>query len=539
MKNLRLPLGGVMTEQTAHKLETIRSYAQFCVGDGYPAYPLEIFLEVSNVCNLKCAMCWQFSALNTNRFKQLKSQDRGFLETGVISANLDTILNGALLVHCFGFGEPTMHPEFRSIVEQVTRHGAMSDFYTNGMHLDQELCDFLVDMKVLQIIVSFSGITKEFYENVYIGGDFDRVLGGIKRLADTKKKKHSSYPVIHINSIGFKDHVASFDDFTLMMARTGANFVILSHLSVHQHIPYLHEHVSNLRPDEEGVVLARAKAIGAALGVTINAAGYEKHTVATQADYQARRSGLRRSVEPILAAGGRAFGDNPVQTFQQIARGLPIAREASQEKRLPPVSLPLDADRKAVRAAFNIAQCDAAGSANDLFYCMEPFKTLYVTRNGAVKPCSEASTDIFLGNLDSHEAADIWRGTGYDEVRRGIAQGEYPTFCVGCLKNKSAPEYYISSLVDRYLDWNETNFGPDLRTALLQHAPDAQHVIRTTPPAMLMAAARARLQEHAGCISMESPSTPVWSVDDGIWPEGWDAGGAGGEPELAAPRQAR
>src|SRR3954451_7260996 len=106
-----------MPDFVRQKLKAIDSYAKFCAGQGYPAYPLEVFLELSNVCNLKCAMCWQFSALNTNRFHQLRSQDRGFLETQAVMGNLEEILNGALLVHCFGFGEPTVHPEFRAVVE--------------------------------------------------------------------------------------------------------------------------------------------------------------------------------------------------------------------------------------------------------------------------------------------------------------------------------------------------------------------------------------------------------------------------------------
>lgn len=488
-------LQSTVSELTACKLETIRSYASFCEGAGYPAYPLEIFLEVSNVCNLRCAMCWQFSALNTNRFKQLKSQDRGFLQTETISANLDTILNGALLVHCFGFGEPTIHPDFRSIVEQVTSHGAMCDFYTNGMHLDQSMCDFLVDMKVLQVIVSFSGTTKEIYENIYIGSDFQRVLAGIKRLADTKAAKNSSFPVIHINSIGFRDHVATFDDFTLMMARNGANCVLLSHLSVHSDIPYLHEHVSNLRPDEEGIVLARAKKVAAALGMRIDAAGYEKHTVAKSSDHVTWQSSLRGSVEPALAARGRTFGDNPLRSFQEIARGLPIAREV-EEDRSPPASLSPDAEPSAVRAALGIRKCPEAGSGDDTFYCMEPYKTLYVTRNGAAKPCCQASTDLFLGNLNKQAATEIWRANGYNEIRNGIADGKYPDLCVDCLKNKSAPDYYIGSLVDRYIAWNEANFGPELRAALSEHAPDAQRLIRNSSPEVMMDLVRQRRQSE-------------------------------------------
>ncbi len=503
-----------MSVQTAYKLETIRAYAQFCEGNGTPAFPLEVFLEVSNICDLKCAMCWQFSALNTNRFKQLKSQDRGFLETETISANLATILNGALLVHCFGFGEPTIHPQFRTIVEQVTAHGAMCDFYTNGMHLDQDLCDFLVEMKVLQIIVSFSGTTRDLYENIYIGGDFDLVQQGIRRLAATKKAKGSAYPVIHINSIGFKDHVAAFDDFTLMMARNGANFIILSHLSVHAHIPYLHEHVSNLRPEQEGVVLARAKAIATALGVTINASGYEKHTVASEADQQHRQSRLRASVEPILNAKGRTYGQNPTRQFQQIARDLPIVREPAPANRSPPPTLPLDAEPPKARAALKIGACADAGTGEDFFYCMEPFKTLYVTRNGAVKPCSEASTNLFLGSLAVDKAAAIWHASGYAAIRSGIANREYPALCVSCLKNKSAPEYYIPSLVDRFLAWNAAFRGPALQEAIAKHAPTALSVIRAARPATLMAHARRRTQQQAS----QEPEPPPGAVAPAVSP---------------------
>jgi len=35
-----------------HKLQTIASYQQFLEQQSSPAYPLEIFLEISNVCNL-------------------------------------------------------------------------------------------------------------------------------------------------------------------------------------------------------------------------------------------------------------------------------------------------------------------------------------------------------------------------------------------------------------------------------------------------------------------------------------------------------
>src|SRR5215207_3271322 len=142
------------------KIEAIRSYADFCRTGASPAYPLEIFLEISNICDLKCAMCVQFSALNAQRFNQIKSTSRGFMDQGEISENIEQALRHALLVHCFGYGEPTIHPTFRSFLDLISRYEVMIDFFTNGMHLDEEFCQFLVDRRVYQITVSFSGATK-------------------------------------------------------------------------------------------------------------------------------------------------------------------------------------------------------------------------------------------------------------------------------------------------------------------------------------------------------------------------------------------
>ena len=241
-------------------------------------------------------------------------------------------------------------------------------------------------------------------------------------------------------------------------------------------------------------MLARAKAIAAALGIRINAAGYEKHTVTNDADYEARQSQLRSSVEPALAAAGRGFGGNPLEAFREIARDLPKARD-SEVQRGPSASLALDAEPEAVRAALAIRNYPEAGSGEDFFYCMEPYKTLYVHRDGAAKPCCEASTEMFLGDLKKEQAIDIWNATGYDEVRDGIARQEYPAFCVDCLKNKSAPDYYIGPLVDNYVAWNEATFGPALRDALARQAPEAQRIIRHSSPEAMMALVRQRTHQ--------------------------------------------
>jgi MoaA/NifB/PqqE/SkfB family radical SAM enzyme len=188
----------------AHKIETVQSFKAFTEGRGLPEWPAEIFLELSNVCDLKCAMCPTFSALNPYRLTALKATERGFLDSKGLARPLEQVLRHALNVHCFGYGEPTIHPDFRETLDYLAQFQVMIDFFTNGMHLDADLAEFLVRSRVYKITVSFSGATKEDYENVYLGGVFETVLGGLRHLSEAKQRAGRAFPIVVINSLAFQ-----------------------------------------------------------------------------------------------------------------------------------------------------------------------------------------------------------------------------------------------------------------------------------------------------------------------------------------------
>ncbi|MEM7018185.1 MAG: hypothetical protein AAF512_12700, partial [Pseudomonadota bacterium] len=102
------------------KEETLRAFCDFAEYSMVraPAWPLELFLEISNLCDLKCAMCGTFSGLNKKRFIHLKQIERGFLDVPMES--VDSLLQHALLIHFFGYGEPTLNPNFKKILQQAT-----------------------------------------------------------------------------------------------------------------------------------------------------------------------------------------------------------------------------------------------------------------------------------------------------------------------------------------------------------------------------------------------------------------------------------
>ena len=496
--------GTVTSNFAASKLEAIGSYADFCRTGTSPAYPLEIFLEISNICDLKCAMCVQFSALNARRLEWMKSRARGFMDQGEISPNLEKALSHALLVHCFGYGEPTIHPTFRSFLDLVSRHEVLIDFFTNGMHLDKEFCRFLVERRVYKITVSFSGATKEMYENIYLGGDFEKVLNGLKCLADTKKALGSRYPIIEINSLAFRDHVARFDDFVTLMADHGANVVMLKPLQAHKAIPALFEHVSIMRPQIEGKIVDRAVRIGRRRDVEVNPIFYVQKGAADEGGYDRQVAALKGEADRAFAETGRAFGDNPISQFGTMASGLEPIRSPDKEKRGQRI-LSLDSPEAIARSLLGVRP---AASGADAFYCMEPFKTLYISRNGGSKPCCFANPESWhLGDAKAEDALSVWRGTGFEVTRSAIAGDEYPMGnCEGCIRRKSGPrDHFAHGLLENYLTWHRRHFSADLRKLLATQMPDAIRLMASTPQAIM-----ARARQTAAAVSPSDATEKLW-----------------------------
>jgi MoaA/NifB/PqqE/SkfB family radical SAM enzyme len=471
------------------KIEAIRSYADFCRTGTSPAYPLEIFLEISNICDLKCAMCVQFSALNAHRLNQIKRTSRGFMDQGEISENIQQALQHALLVHCFGYGEPTIHPTFRSFLDLISGYEVMIDFFTNGMHLDEEFCRFLVDRRVYQITVSFSGATKEIYESIYLGGNFEKVLGGIKRLADIKKEQGSRFPIIEINSLGFRDHVAQFDQFVTLMADHGVDTVTLKPLQAYKTIPELFEHVSIMRPAHEGEIVNRAIRIGKRHGVQVNAGLYVQEAPASEEEYDRQVASLKGEAEKAFSDSGREFGQNPVSRFGALAEDLEPIRGSGTERRAPRV-IGLDSPPEVARTLLKVQPLEKVTGSTAPFHCMEPFKTLYLSRNGAAKPCCFASPESwYFGDAKQDNALSIWQGNGFEVTRSAIAESKYPMkSCEVCVRRGSGPQDHLAQhLLNRYLGWHGEHFDQNLGKSIEAQVPGALKLLTRSPSAIMEA----------------------------------------------------
>jgi MoaA/NifB/PqqE/SkfB family radical SAM enzyme len=435
------------------KIHTLSSFAHFLWTGVPPAYPIRTYIELSNACDLRCAMCGPFSALSPYRKASISKELRGFFEIEGLD-NMKQILEHTIQLNCFGYGEPTIHPQFRDFLAIISEYEVLAEFFSNGMHLTDELVDQIVSSNVSMITISFSGATKEDYENVYIGGNFEKVLEGIARLAAAKKARGALFPRIAINSLGFKHHVDNLEKFVELMADHGANSILLN--PVFRSFPELVAHSAVMRPWVEGKVIERAKKLAQARGLTLVSEGFERAAVKDQKGYDAAVDALARDWDPDV------YGDStpvPLQELKARARGKPqYAPEFVGVTPAKQMSMAADDGKNYDDGRIPARELGAEG-----LYCYEPFQTFYVAKNNTIRPCCNAVIEPGtrpLGNLRNDPAMDIWTGEGFDSLRNAIVEGQYPRMCHACVKKGTAyAENFGAVTAQSYLTWFDHVFG--------------------------------------------------------------------------------
>ena len=158
--------------------------------------PVRLWIEPTNHCNLKCEMCPN---------KDLKKEDKGFMEFELFKKIIDEASHFAFDVHLLHRGESLIHPDFFKMAEYACDKNLLVKFHTNGTLLDEEKAYKLIESGIDQFSFSFDGYEKETYESIRVNGDFDKTVGNIIRFLEIKKSLKSKKPRTILELINFPD----------------------------------------------------------------------------------------------------------------------------------------------------------------------------------------------------------------------------------------------------------------------------------------------------------------------------------------------
>lgn len=167
-------------------------------------FPTCVNIELTNICNLKCIMCY-------NNFHKSK---KGFMDIDLYKKIIDECAKFNIdSIKLSWRGESLIHRNFLDMLSYAKEKNIYEVILnTNWLLADKKIINDIVEFKLLdQIIISIDATEKELYEEIRKGGDYDLLIKNINELVEIKKEKKSDLPRIRLNAVRIKQNNDTID----------------------------------------------------------------------------------------------------------------------------------------------------------------------------------------------------------------------------------------------------------------------------------------------------------------------------------------
>lgn len=232
-------------------------------GELAPA-PRELYLEVTNRCNLRCRTCPQFFGM-AEHFRDL-SWER-FLEISDQFPELRRVV-----LH--GIGEPLLNPNLGRMIRHLKERGVYVLFNSNGLLLRGRKARDLASSGLDELRVSIDGGTPETYEAVRGVDGFDRILGNLRRFAAIKEELEVESPRVSLWMTGMKTTVRDLPNLVRVAAANHVREVYFQRLVYSERGLATHEQALFGQAEaEERAAVAEADTLAAQLGIALRGSG--------------------------------------------------------------------------------------------------------------------------------------------------------------------------------------------------------------------------------------------------------------------------
>lgn len=323
------------------------------------AMPTWINLTSTTVCNLKCFMCNQF--LDPNSPKEMMDED-------VYDKIVRELYPYAKTMQLSAFGEPLMTPRMEQKLDDLDRYGMKLEMVTNATLMMKESKFREKLLRCLELVTfSMDGATRETYNSVRTGAEFDEVVHNITRFADKRLElPKAQRPRMNFNYILMKRTVKEAPKFVEMVHKWGGDQIIFNHLVTFH--PSLTGESLNYMRQEANEWQDRTREVAKALGVNI-------------------------SIPPN-------FSDAP-------------------HEEAPVAAAPAPAAEGATAAAPAAAKKPARPCGPPPIKCWFLWQRVYFSPFGDIVPCCLAGMPHF-GHMRDKSFYDVWNGPTYQDYRKHV-----------------------------------------------------------------------------------------------------------------------
>ena len=141
--------------------------------------PVNGTIEVSNRCPLNCSHCYNNLAMGDSSARSME------LTTDQHRRIADEVVEMGCLWMLYTGGEIFARRDFLDIYRHAKRAGLLITLFTNGVLINEEIADTLVEWRPFAIEITLYGRTRQTYEALTrIPGSFDKCMRGIELLLE-------------------------------------------------------------------------------------------------------------------------------------------------------------------------------------------------------------------------------------------------------------------------------------------------------------------------------------------------------------------
>lgn len=181
-----------------------------------------IQIEVTSLCEASCFYCphtiytdrWRHGSMSLETFKHIGSA-----------------FEMANLIFLQGWGEPFLNEKLFEMIEIAKKAGCKVGLTTNGMALNPETTDRLIDLKLDILGISLAGTKSETHNHLRAGTDFKHITQSLLDLKKKKAQKNASLPNVHLAYIVLKSNFEDLREIINYAKKVGSGDVVCSNLN--------------------------------------------------------------------------------------------------------------------------------------------------------------------------------------------------------------------------------------------------------------------------------------------------------------------
>lgn len=188
-------------------------------------YPLNLDIEVTNCCNLKCPFCVRETGVGKEGFMTMETYFNIMEEIGGHIGDRGLVPAKVGAVKLNWRGEPTLHPDLVDMVG-IAKAFLIPEvaINTNGTRLTPVLSRDLIEARIDRIIISVDSIDPDLYESQRVGAKLAPVIDNIASLVKLRNQlSFNGRPFIRVQKVDLPEGKLENEEYVDFWLKMGVD----------------------------------------------------------------------------------------------------------------------------------------------------------------------------------------------------------------------------------------------------------------------------------------------------------------------------